>query len=230
MRLLVNHARAAVLLGKEMRLEEFLRHRRRDAVAPARAAAPPGSPARPCGSDGWTRRSPGRRDRAGARALRRAVHANTRASGRIQVGRLTRRTRARGHDRFHAGKSTGSAGGASLVAARSTSVRSWPTIARFGERAFVDARLERVLERDHQLDALERAEPELLERRLRREIRRGRRTSRPARRARRCRAARARGAAPPLCTQSRIAARFSLRVPSVRGSSGSGQTSARRIF
>ena len=46
---------------------------------------------------------------------------------------------------------------ASLVGARSTSVRSWPMIARLGERAFVDARLKRVLERHHQLDALERA-------------------------------------------------------------------------
>ena len=43
-------------------------------------------------------------------------------------------------------------------------------ILRAGERAFVDARLERVLERDHQLDAIERTQPELLQRRLRREV------------------------------------------------------------
>ena len=44
-----------------------------------------------------------------------------------------------------------------------------------------------------------------------------------------CRAG-GRGAVPPLFTQSRIAARLSFRVPSVRGSSGSGQTTTRRIF
>ena len=102
-------------------------------------------------------------------------------------------------------------------------------LARLGERAFVDARLERVFERHHQLDALERAETELLDRRVRRHIV----ASRVLRDERRQRIAdrSARDAArPPLFTQSRIAARFSLRVPSVRGSSGSGQTSARRIF
>ena len=40
---------------------------------------------------------------------------------------------------------------------------------------------------------------------------------------------RRRAARRPPFTQSRMAARFSLRVPSVRGSSGSGHTSARRI-
>jgi len=39
-----------------------------------------------------------------------------------------------------------------------------------------------------------------------------------------------RGVAPPVFAQSRIAARFSLRVPSVRGSSGSGHIRARRIL
>ena len=38
-------------------------------------------------------------------------------------------------------------------------------IAGAGERAFVEARLKCIFERDHQLDTLERTEPELLERR-----------------------------------------------------------------
>jgi len=41
-----------------------------------------------------------------------------------------------------------------------------PDVARFGKRSLVDAGLERVLERDHQLHAFERAQPELFERRL----------------------------------------------------------------
>ena len=134
-----------------------------------------------------------------------------------------------GHDRFHAGNSTGSAGAASPAALFSTSVSELGDASRFGKGAFVDARLEVVFERHHQLDALERAEAEFLDGRRRRDVCRGRRTSRSARRAHRVPVCTWRGA-PPLFTQSRIAARFSLRVPSVRGSSGSGQTSARRIF
>ncbi len=91
-------------------------------------------------------------------------------SGRIQVGRLTRRTSRAGHDRFHDGNSTGSAG---VAIARGRRVHERPQlrdIACAGEGAFVDARLERVLERDHQLDALERAQPELLDRRARRDV------------------------------------------------------------
>ena len=95
--------------------------------------------------------------------------------------------------------------------------------------ALVDRRLKGVLERDHQLHAIERAQAQLLDRRVRRQIRRGPRTSRSARPGDRCLPRR--GAAwPPATTQSRTTARFSFRVPSVRGSSRSGQTSARRIF
>ena len=91
-------------------------------------------------------------------------------------------SRAPASERFHDGNSTGSAGGG--VAGRAPArraLRSCADVARAGERAFVDARLERVLERHHQLDAFERAQPELLERRRRRRRRRARRTSRPAR-------------------------------------------------
>ena len=70
----------------------------------------------------------------------------------------TRRIARASHDRFHAGKSTGSAGGASLGGALLDERAQLTEIARARERAFVDPRLERVLERDHQLDALERAQ------------------------------------------------------------------------
>ena len=68
-----------------------------------------------------------------------------------------------GHARFQAGNSTGSAAGA-VSDERSTSCRSSDRLSRFGERAFIDPRVKGVFERDHQLDAFERAQSELLNR------------------------------------------------------------------
>ena len=131
-----------------------------------------------------------RRDRAAARAPRRASTRTARAERQNPESAGSRAgTRAPATSRFHAGKSTGSAGGGVAVRRLFDQRSQLPTVARLGERALVDARLKRVLERDHQLDAIERAQPELLERRLRRQRRRGRRTSRPAPRARRRRPA-----------------------------------------
>ena len=104
-----------------------------------------------------------------------------------------------------------SAGGCSTSCFRSRDA------GRLANRAFVDARLKPILERHHQLDALERAQPELLERRACRSRRARGRSARSALRRESPRSG-ATGAAPE-CTHSRIAARFSFRVPSVRGSS-----------
>ena len=156
------------------------------------------------------------------------IHAKTRASGRIHVGRLTRRTARAGHVRFQDGNATGSAGIDACAGARSTSGRSAPTFARLGERALVDA-VRRTRPRARPSAPRARASSSRARRASSRATRRrplylassAASWSRPAGTARR---------SPPPATHSRIAARFSFRVPSVRGSSGSGHTSARRIF
>ena len=158
------------------------------------------------------------------------IHAKTRAE-RQDPGRQAERggPRAPASARFHDGKSTGSA---SALGCRPAAVDQRAQVrrasARAGERAFVDARLEAILERHHQLDALERAQPELLERRRSARDRRAPAYFAISAFSRSCRPHARRGVA-PLRTQSRIAARFSFRVPSVRGSSGSGQTMRLRI-
>ena len=95
----------------------------------------------------------------------------------------------------------------------------------------VDRDLERLFERHHQLDPLERAQPELVDRRRRRD----RAARREAREDGLNRASAAGGPAAwrDVCcpaSHCRSSRRFSLRVPSVRGSSRSGQTTAARIF
>ena len=75
-----------------------------------------------------------------------------------------------GHDRFHDGNSTGSTGGVCPAGACSSRVRSCGDVARLRELAFVNRRLKGVLERDHQLHAVERAQAELFDRRIRRQI------------------------------------------------------------
>ena len=94
--------------------------------------------------------------------------ANTRASGRIHVAWRQppdERAPASGGSRTGNRPARRPASAASrlldqLLAARRCS--------RLGEPRLVDARLKAILERDHQLDALERAQAELLERRRRR--------------------------------------------------------------
>ena len=217
--------------GKEMRLEEFL------APSPARrgSASARGSAAMITGPSMWlwwfARRSPGRRDRAGARALRRAAtRTRARAAGSRSAGSRGGR-RARASARFHDGK-VDRLGRRRVARRRALDERAQlPEIARARRtrprrcasgtrpRARPSAR------RDRASSARAPRASSAATRSLAAGVfrdQRGERVGRPA--------APARGAAPPLFTQSRIAARFSLRVPSVRGSSGSGQTSARRIF
>ncbi len=169
MRLLVNHARRAVLLGKEMRAEHFLSHRRRQPVAPPRRqrrhdhravhealvvrredhrAVEIAQVLEPLDADpgehARQRQNPGREVDAADRA-------RGRAAGPVrEVDRLGRRRLA----------------GRGALDQRSQLTE----ILRAGKRAFVDARLERVLERDHQLDPIQRAQPQLLQRGLRREV------------------------------------------------------------
>ena len=132
-----------------------------------------------------------RRDRADARAPRRAVHAND-ARQRQDPGRQADAADRARRPRPVPRREVDRLGRRRVARRRALDERAQlAEVARFGERAFVDARLKRVLERHHQLDALERAQPELLERRRRRQIVAARRTSRPAPRARRCPAARA---------------------------------------
>ena len=98
------------------------------------------------------------------------VQAKTRASGRIQVGRLTRRIARAGHERFQDGNSTGSLRGVSAAGARVEQRAQLTDVAGGGESAFVDRRLKGVLECHHQLDAIERTQAQLFDRRIGREI------------------------------------------------------------
>ena len=157
------------------------------------------------------------------------IQAKTRASGRSQVGRLTRRTARAGHERFHVGKSTGSADAASAFGACSTSDFSWPR-SRATENAPSSMRVSnasssatisstRSSELSPSSSSVVVAE----------------RSERPAAYFATSAVTRSVGLAVnagawPLEAHCAIAVRLSLRVPSVRGSSPSGQTSARRIF
>ena len=97
---------------------------------------------------------------------------------------------------------------------------------RAREPRLVDPRLKPVLERHHQLDPFERCQPELLERRRAADVRP--RANRAISASTESPSAAASGCA-PAATQSRMARRFSLRVPSVRGSSVPGHTETSRI-
>ena len=79
------------------------------------------------------------------------------------MARLRRRTARATGRRFHAGKSTGLGRrlGGRRAAHQILQVRD---ALRGRERGLVEGRLELLLERDHQLDALERAEPQLVDR------------------------------------------------------------------
>ena len=210
-----------------MRLEELLGHRRRDPVAqPRRQRRQDHRRVHVALVVGGEDHRPAQIAR-GARGPRRASRRTTRASGRIQVGRLARRIGAR----RPATGSTTETRPARPAARRavdgcSTSVRSCDEVARAGERALVDARLRtRPRARPSARPVRASSSPSSSSVVLGEQIGRGRRTARPARPARRSRPAP--GAARRRSSPSRgSAARFSLRVPSVRGSSGSGQTSA----
>ena len=71
--------------------------------------------------------------------------------------------RRTGQVRFHDGKSTGSATSACCRRGREERAQLVERL-RAGELRFVDARLKLILERHHQLDALERAQPEPFDR------------------------------------------------------------------
>ena len=157
------------------------------------------------------------------------IQAKARVNGRIHTGRFTRRIARANHDRFHTGKSTGSAGGASLVAARSTSARSCPR----SRASANDASSMRVSNVSSSATISSTRSSELSPNSS--SVVCGERSARPAYLATRAASASppdgaGRASVPPAITHSRMAARLSLPVPSVRGSSGSGQTSARRIF
>ena len=193
-----------------MRLEELLGHRRRDARAPA--ARQRRQDHRHVQVALMVRGEHDRPVEIASRCSRPStrIYANTRASGRIQVACDSRRISRTGQravprrevDRLVDLGVCGAACSTSALADRRAS-------ARLGEARLVDARLEPILERHHQLDALERAEAQLLERVSRR---------RPARpRANRASSAssgspplRGAAAAAPVATQSRIAAPLQL--------------------
>ena len=178
----MNHARRLYCSGKEVRLEELLRHRGRHAIA-----------------------APRRQRRQDHRRVHVALVVRGEDDGTVRFDQRARgprrgstRTRARAAGATSAGSRAGARAPATngstsgtrpdpltrrrLFGACSTSVFSWPRSRAHRERALVDARFERVLERDHQLDALERAQPQLFERGRGRELRAARRVLRDERR------------------------------------------------
>ena len=229
--LLVSRASAEYPSGIEVGLEEFLRHRRRDPVAPARrqrlenhrrievALVIGGENHRAAGTP------------PGARALDLRATRRRGASGRIHVGRLARRS-ARIGDGTIPGREVDRLGGRTIARAARCRLRADGVSAsrsadggRGGKFRLVDRDLHRFLERHHQLDAFERAQPELVDRRARRDRSRpgAKRSSTDAHRARRVGAAC--GAAcrcAAVASHSCSSRRLSFRVPSVRGSSAPG--------
>ena len=143
--------------------------------------------------------------------------------------------------RFQDGKSIGSAQRAAAAAPGAAVERPGQRFevghgAGGRELAFVDRDLQRFLERHHQLDALERAQSELVDRRRAgRRMRPGaKRCDDRARTLARLLPGGAGGVAPAApadrSSQSRSSRRFSFCVPSVRGSSPPGHGVASRIF
>ena len=160
----VNRSRHVYSSGKKCALKNSFCHRRRDARAPA-----PGQ-----------RRQDHRHVHV-ALMVRREHHrpieasqvlagpdsqmANTRASGRIHVASESRRISATGQRAVPRREVDRLVDRRSAVGPCSTSCLQIADARGFREPSLVDARLKPILERDHQLDAFERAESELLERR-----------------------------------------------------------------
>ena len=143
-----------------------------------------------------------------ARGPRTVIHAKHRASGRIHV----RLTQPADHaDQRRGGSSSGSRPARRpqpASAARSSSALHVAQRLGCGKPRFVHARLQPVFERHHQLDAFERAEPQLIERRCRRRPPDRRQTSRsappPDRRPRRARSRAARPSRPTRESRCRL--------------------------
>ena len=206
---LAEHLAPRLTFREEVRLEELLRHRRRDGLADVA---------------GHRREDDrhvevalvigGEDDRAVEIASRCSrpltrIQANTRASGRIQVAWLSRRITPTTGWRFQL-REVDRLGDVGLRRApRSSSARTSRDRLRRGELRFVDARLQPVFERHHQLDALERAQPEILERRVGAD-RAAAGESREQRRDRIVAASTPRPAARRVATQSRIACALQL--------------------
>ena len=224
----------AELLRIEVRLEELLRHGRCDAVTPARrerveddrrveVALVIG------GEDHRTRRGVrGAPARAPRRWRRSGRGAESRSAGWRGAGRA----------RAAIGSTTGSRsprlrpplpGRPRRAAGQRVEVGDGP---RGAEARLVDGDLERLFERHHQLDAFERAQPERVDRRCRGSacVRARTAASTDATRSRNLWRLPASAGPARRCSHALSSRRFSLRVPSVRGSSRPGQTAAARTF
>ena len=152
-------------------------------------------------------------------------HTRERQQERRLCDRAKRAERAARDSRT--GKSTGSGAGSAGAGAAASRSRS-ATVVDVRERRFVDRRVQRLFERHHHLDALERAETQLFERRPGLELAAAG-VPRDDGRDARARSIPPMAGGAPVCSHARISCRFSFFVPSVRGSSSRATRCAARI-